>query len=858
MTFRVVFRAAVASLVLGVSGSAIAQGGPPTPASEREQETVVKPAGTRFRAGGLQRFFFGHDYRDLWALPVRVEVLDLGSFAGGLTPVRRTGAGQSTNLALRGADGRAYTFRGVEKDATRSLSPELRRTIAGKIAQDQVAAIHPAGGVVAAPLLEAAGVLHVEPRLVVMPDDARLGEFRRVFAGMLGTIQEYPRPAAPGQPGFARALEIIEGRELVRRLRRTSDEQADSREYLRARLMDLLLGDWDRHLGQWRWAKLPGEPRWQPIPEDRDFAFSRFEGLVLAAARNWYPRWVAFGEDYPGMLGLTWQAWPLDRDVLSELEKPAWDEIAADLQRRLTDEVIDAAVRRLPQEYEREDGVRLAKALRSRRDRLRQASDRFYRHLAEEVRIDATDEPEVAEVVALDGGDLEVKVYRADASGAPAGEPWFRRRFRPRETREIRLDLRGGEDRFVARGRTRIRVRVVGGEGDDVLDDSTGGGTRFVDWQGRNRVLRGRGTEIDTRPYAPPPLESETPFLPARDWGRQRTFIPRFFGGPDVGAFIGGGVRFDRFGFRRHPYQSRQLLHAGYATGARGIRADYHGDFRRENSGVFFTVTARASQIEILRFFGFGNETRSPGRDTFFEVRQTQLSIAPSLNVPLASRLTLSFGPVLERSTTRLPPGRFITQVRPYGSEPFGQLGALAEVRLDTRDVAAAARRGVSLVAGGAFHPAAWDVREPFGEIHAEAATHLTASIPSRPTLALRVGGRRVLGTYPFQEAAFIGGPDTVRGFSIQRFAGDASAYGNVEVRLSFGRYVLVLPGEYGTFAFADTGRVWLAGESSGRWHTGVGGGLWFAYLDRKNTVTLAAARSAEQTAFYVQMGFPF
>jgi hypothetical protein len=30
------------------------------------------------------------------------------------------------------------------------------------------------------------------------------------------------------------------------------------------------------------------------------------------------------------------------------------------------------------QEYEREDGVPLAKALRSRRDRLRQASDRFY------------------------------------------------------------------------------------------------------------------------------------------------------------------------------------------------------------------------------------------------------------------------------------------------------------------------------------------------------------------------------------------------------------------------------------------------------------------------------------------------
>ncbi len=29
----------------------------------------------------------------------------------------------------------------------------------------------------------------------------------------------------------------------------------DARAYLRARLMDVLIGDWDRHLEQWRWAR---------------------------------------------------------------------------------------------------------------------------------------------------------------------------------------------------------------------------------------------------------------------------------------------------------------------------------------------------------------------------------------------------------------------------------------------------------------------------------------------------------------------------------------------------------------------------------------------------------------------------
>jgi hypothetical protein len=851
-------RTIAAGLLATASGPEAVADEPAATSGEPEPRTVIQAAGSRYDTPRLHRLFFGDEYRSLWALPAAFELLDLRHFAGGLTPVRRIGAGQSSGLALKGADGRAYTFRGTEKDATRGLPEDLRRTIAGEIAQDQVAAIHPGAPVVAARLLEAAGVLHVEPRLVVMPDDEALGEFRADFAGVLGTIQEFPRAAGEDQPGFAGATEITGGRELLDLLRATPDERADSRAFLRARLVDLLLGDWDRHLGQWRWAKLPGKAGWQPVPEDRDFALCRFEGLLLSLARNWNPRWVSFDEDYPGMLGLTWQAWPLDRELLSDLEKPAWDEIAADLQHRLTDDVIDAAVRRLPEEYQRVDGARLAHDLRRRRDQLGQAANRFYRHLSEEVRVAATDAPDVVEAVALPGGDLEVVVSRADATGAPVGEPWFRRRFRPRETREVRIDLRGGGDRFAARGRSGVRVHVLGGEGDDVLDDSGGGGTRLADWQGRNRVLRGPGTALDERPYTPPPLESEEPFIPPRDWGRQTFWLPWFAFTPELGVFLGAGVQLDRFAFRTHPYRSRQLIHVGYATGARGFRGHYHGELRRENAAVFYSLVARASQIEILRFFGFGNETPKEESTSFYEVKQTELSLAPLVNVPLASRLTLALGPTLQHFSMRRPQGTFIGQTRPYGSGSFGQLGALAELVLDTRDVPAAAVRGTFVRAGGTFHPDAWDAEHAYGDVHLEASTHLTGSLVLRPTLALRLGAKRVFGTYPFQSAAFLGGDSSLRGFSSQRFAGDASVHGSAELRLSFGRFHLVLPGEWGAFALTDAGRVWLEGEDSDRWHTSAGGGLWFAYLKRANTVTLAVARSAEGTSLYIGMGFPF
>ena len=65
-----------------------------------------------------------------------------------------------------------------------------------------------------------ADVLTIEERMVVVPDDPRLGEYREEFAGMVGTYFVYPRPADGDRPGFAGAVEILDHDafyELVRR-----------------------------------------------------------------------------------------------------------------------------------------------------------------------------------------------------------------------------------------------------------------------------------------------------------------------------------------------------------------------------------------------------------------------------------------------------------------------------------------------------------------------------------------------------------------------------------------------------------------------------------------------------------------
>ncbi|HUF36376.1 MAG TPA: hypothetical protein VMN37_10525, partial [Gemmatimonadales bacterium] len=560
-----------------------------------QDSTVFMAAGPQYGTGWLHRLFFGQHYRDLWTTPIPAEVLDLDRFAGGLRIDRRGGGQQTKSLRFTGADGREYQFRSIDKDPTPALPPALRQSAARGIVRDQTSAGHPAAALVVPPILAAVGVLHAPPRVVVLPArHPRLGAHEGEFGGMLGTLEERPTDGEGDTEGFAGAADVIDTEDLLKVTEDSPDDRVDARVFLSARLVDLFLGDWDRHADQWRWVRFgDGMPRhWLPVPRDRDQAFVRFDGLLLTLARSSAPQWVNFGPEYPGMLGLTWNGRDLDRRFLVGLDWPVWNSVATDLTAKLTDEVIEAAAARLPRPYLPLDSARLTHALKRRRDGLVGAADRFYRHLAGEVEVHATDQDDVAVLERVDGryADLTIALRTADGR---AGEPYFRRRFDGSETREVRLALHGGDDRFVVRGPGAggVRVRVLPGKGTDSLaDSSAGGAVHLYTTDPDDGVLPGREVSVSRRPYAPA--------RPAvRDWGTRWLSHLWVSGGPDVGIFAGSGVSHTRFGFRQDPYAVRYMLRAGYATGAATGRAEFAADWRRPNSEVRFGVFARASGI---------------------------------------------------------------------------------------------------------------------------------------------------------------------------------------------------------------------------------------------------------------------
>ena len=326
---------------------------------------------------------------------------------------------------------------------------------------------------------------------------------------------------------------------------------------------------------------------------------------------------------------------------------------------------------------------------------------------------------------------------------------------------------------------------------------------------------------------------------------------------PDIGLLVGAGVSHTRYGFRALPPSTRLVAEAAYATSAATYRIDLAGEFRRPLLPTILYVELRASGLELTRFYGVGNASDGTRPDSVYRVRQKQLLVAARVGIPLSPRLRLTLGPLLKYAHTPNDPGTLLATTGPYyGTGDFGQIGARGGLELDTRDHTAAPARGLHVSIVGQWYPAIWDAVRPFGSVSAEASTYLSAGDPATTTLALRAGGAAVSGTVPFQELVFVGGGTTVRGYLEQRFAGRRSAYTNAELRLLAGR----LPfGDLGIFGLVDAGRVWIPGESSDRWHAAAGGGLWLAWLHRRdNTLSIAAARSPERTAIYVRAGFMF
>lgn len=405
----------------------------------------------------LKRLFLGKNYRTTWAAPVTLPLFHLRRM--GFT-IKELGGGQQTkSLQLVDKNGHEWALRTIDKDVEKALPPVLRNTIAESVTQDMVSAAHPYAPLVIPPLAQAAGVVAAQPRYYFVPGDPDLGEYSELFKNTMCMLED--REPTPDQS------ETDKTETLLKTLLKRNEVHVDGEAVLRARLLDMLVADWDRHEKQWRWGfeKVKGGQRSYAIPRDRDQAFFYSDGLLVKLVRVVAMKHLAgFTKSTKKLKKLNTKAWNFDQVFLNNLSAQDWNRVAQRFSAALPDSLIEAAVRKLPPEIYAINGPQVAQKLISRRNSLPKDALRYYRFLAPDVTIVGSDARERF-VITRAKDSLTVQQF----TGPDFSEAHYRRTFYRNETDAVTILGLEGADEFIEQGSRRSRIRLVldGGAGDD-------------------------------------------------------------------------------------------------------------------------------------------------------------------------------------------------------------------------------------------------------------------------------------------------------------------------------------------------------------------------------------------------------
>ena len=823
--------------------------------------------GSTFKMTGSRNFWMGTNYRKEWTTPVKVPVINLATEMGGLTPVKKGGGKQTKSLRLDAPDGRQYKIRSIQKFITsKTLPGDLQSEAAADLVSDGVSASYPYAPLSMQVLQEAAGIPYGKVRLVYIGDDPKLGEFKSDFSNMLATLEEV-LPAGVNK-GF-------DTDEVAEKLQEDNDNRVDQQALLTARIMDMFVMDLDRHEDQWQWGARENENGkgkiYFPIPRDRDQAFYINQGVLpgFAKKRSFVPQIEGFKPAANSIRLFNFAARNLDRFFLNEMEEEDWRKATEKLLAQMTDEVLQKALDQQPPEIRNISGPKIVQTLKARRNNLLKETMEYFHFISEIVNVTGSDKKELFEINRNDDGSTTLTVYKIDKEGNTSNK-MYERRFDPQHTKEIRLYGFGGNDQFVMKGSNdKIRVRMIGGDGDDQFENASNGKTSGLVYDlanGNNKIKGGFRNRMSN--------DSSV-----NEFKRIYFDYNKFFPGisikynPDDGISLGLGFKIVRHGFRKEPYKSSHRFFVNHSVSTNAFRFHYENEFMSvigKTIDLTTDIDVR-SPNNVTNFLGYGinsvYDKTQTGKFRYYRARYDLADASLLLRQRFSNKVMLSFGPTFQYyemdADDKYNADRYISKTAINGLDPATlytkqkYFGALINLLIDTRDHKVLPQKGVY-----------WETRvrhlsglgsTPYKttQLNTDISFYFDL-IHDRLTFADRIGAGYTTNKFEFYQAQYLGSEDNLRGYRKFRFAGKSKFYNQAEMRLRIANFKTYLfPASFGILGFVDAGRVWVENDQDSRMRVGYGGGLWFSPL-RRIMLTVSYGASDEDGLLLIGLGYRF
>ncbi|MCK0155776.1 metallophosphoesterase [Cellulophaga sp. F20128] len=830
---------------------------------------------------GFHKFIWGERYRKYYSTAVTVPTLDLDTIYGGLTPVRMGGGHQSKSLRLADKNGKEYVMRSMRKSAELYLQSmafkdqyivgDFKNTATENILLDFYTGSHPYGPFAIGTLSDAVEIYHTNPELYYIPKQKALEDFNLNFGDELYMLEEHAGDNHGNLKSFGYANELKSTDSMLEDLRDDEKYAVDDTMYLRARLFDMVLGDWDRHTDQWRWAETKDKNGkkiiYKPVPRDRDQVFSIMnDGLLMGLATRIVPSlrlMEGFNKEIRSVRGFNSspKTYALDMALLTETTEDQWVKQAEFIKAKLTESVIDEAFKAFPQEIQDETLGTLKNVLLARTAAITETALEYYRVLNKFAVVTGTDKDDWFEINYLNPSETELKVFR-NIKGKKE-KLFFSKVFNRNTTKEIWIYGLDDDDYFEDFGTANsgIKIRLIGGQNNDIYNITNGKKITIYDYKSKKNTFKAtnkarikRTNDYSTNIYNP---------LNVRNSVNQ--VIPTIGFNPDDGIKIGFTNTYTFNGFRQNPFTEKHSLKASYYFATSGFDLQYTGEFAAIFGQWNFELDGRFTSPNFsINSFGLGNETINQDDDLgmdYNRVKLEQLKIAPSLVWRGQLGAVFKTGLALETIEVEETENRFINTFYVANNEDVRKtfLGITANYTYENKDNAAFPTMGMATSLETGYKATVDGSNQNFGYIIPSISFDYKLIPNGQLVLASKWKAHFNIGEgYEFYQGASIGGIDGLRGYRNQRFTGKTSYYQNTDLRYSLSKIkTRLLPISLGFYSGFDYGRVWLPTEDSNHWKTSYGGGFFLNGADLISA-TLAVFHADEGPRVTFGLGFGF
>ncbi|MFD2822900.1 metallophosphoesterase [Lacinutrix iliipiscaria] len=834
----------------------------------------------------LYKIIWGKRYRKYYNTDVEAPIVNLDTLFGGLTPVRKGGGHQSNSLRLKDKEGKEYVMRALRKNALRYIQStafkdqyiagQFDDTFTENLILDVFTGSHPYAPFTIGKMADAIGVFHTNPVLYYVPKQNALSQFNDDFGDELYMIEERAASGHGDQASFGFSNKVISTNDMLEKLREDESYIVDEEAYIRARLFDMLIGDWDRHEDQWRWAEFNenGRTVYRPMPRDRDQAYSILaDGVLLNLLTRIIPGLRLLHSYEEKLRSPKWfnvEPYPLDMALINRANKDLWDAQVKYIQTHITDEVIEDAFNFFPTEVYDETIHEIAEKLKGRRAKLQKTSDTYFKHLHKFAAIKGTDKDDWFDIKRLPNGETQVIAYRIIKG--EKGKVFHNKTYNKKITKEIWIYGLDDEDTFhvFGDGNHKIKIRIIGGQNKDTYTIDNNENIVVYDFETKksefttnikNKRLK---DDYETNIYDHKKLKNS-----------QNQLIPSIGYNPDDGFKMGINNTYTTYSFERNPYTTQHVLGAAFYFATNGFDLNYKGEFANVlgewNLGMKADYT---SSNYSINFFGYGNSTLNPNKEdkntfdrNYNRVKYSTIKVAPSLiwYGELGSRIEGSL--IYESIEVEETQDRFINTFYVANGEENNNnfIGAEADYSFVNLDNKAFPTMGLQAHLTLGYKTNLKEAKS-FGYIIPSLAFNYKLIPNGQLVLATKLKGHVNLGhDFEFYQAASLGASDGLRGYRNQRFAGQNAFYQNIDVRLNLRKVkTSLLPLNIGIYGGFDYGRVWIDDKfvmdpsfNKNEWNKSLGGGFFLNAADFM-TANLSVFNSDDGIRLAFKMGFGF